>query len=44
MEKIKKTFFSFLLLVALMFPKSGLIINEKSIDEMEEDGDVFLGV
>lgn len=44
MEKIKKIFFSFLLFVALMFPNSGLIINEKTIDEMEEDGDIFLGV
>ena len=44
MAKIRKKFLSLLLFLALMFPKSGLIIEQKSSQQMEEDGDVYLGI
>jgi len=44
MAKIRKKFLSLLLLFAIMFPKAGLIIEHKSSQQMEEDGEVFLGI
>ena len=43
-NKIKKTFFSVVLIIAMMFPKLGLIHEEKTAEELEEDGEIFLGV
>jgi len=43
-NKIKKIFFSVVLALAMMFPKLGLIHFEKTAQEMEDDGEVFLGV
>lgn len=43
-NKIKKTFFSVVLTIAMMFPKLGLIHFEKTAQEMEDDGEVFLGI
>lgn len=43
-SKIKKTILKVVFLYATLFPSSGLIEYQKSIEEMEDDGEIHLGV
>jgi hypothetical protein len=42
--KIQKLLLSVIFLIALTFPKTGLIHREKSLEELEEDGEVHIGI
>jgi len=43
-SKFKKIFFALLLLYAQMNPASGLIKEVKSLEELEDDGEIHLGI
>jgi hypothetical protein len=43
-SKLRKLFYALLLVYAQTFPASGLINEIKSLEEMEDDGDIYLGV
>ena len=43
-SKLRKLFLSLLLIYAQLFPASGLIIEHKSIKELEDDEEIHLGI
>ena len=43
-SKFKKIFFALLFLYAQMNPASGLIKEVKSLEELEDDGEIHLGI
>jgi hypothetical protein len=43
-SKLRKLFLSLLLIYAQLFPASGLIIEHKSLEELEEDEEMHLGI
>ena len=43
-SKLKKLFLSLLLVYAQLFPASGLIIEHKSLEELEDDEEINLGI
>lgn len=44
MKKLHKILLSTLLIVAITFPKSGLIHRYKTVEELEEDGEIHIGI
>lgn len=43
-SKLRKLFLALLLVYAQLFPSSGLIIEYKSLEELEEDEEINLGI
>lgn len=43
-NKIRSLFYTLLLFIGQTFPSTGLINEIKSLEEMEDDGDIYLGV
>ena len=43
-SKLRKLFLALLFVYAQLFPSSGLIIEYKSIEELEEDEEINLGI
>lgn len=43
-SKLRKLFLSLVLLYAQMFPSSGLIVDYKTIEELEEDDEIHIGI
>jgi len=43
-SKFKKILLSLVLLYSSVFPNNDLIVNHKSLKEMEEDGEIHLGI
>ena len=43
-NKIKKFILKVVFLYATLFPSSGLIIEHKSLEELEEDEEINLGI
>lgn len=43
-KKLHKILLSTLLIVAITFPKSGLIHRQKTVEELEEDGEIHIGI
>ena len=43
-SKLRKLFLSLVLLYAQMFPSSGLIVEYKTIEELEEDDEIHIGI
>jgi hypothetical protein len=43
-NKIKKIILGIIFIYASLFPKSGLIQESKSLQELEDEGEVHLGV
>jgi len=43
-SKLRKLLFSIIFVYANLFPSSGLIIEHKSVQELEDDGEIHLGI
>lgn len=43
-SKLRKLFLALLLVYAQLFPASGLIIEHKSLEELEDDEEINLGI
>ena len=43
-SKLRKLLFSILFVYANLFPSSGLIIEHKTVQELEEDGEIHIGI
>ena len=43
-SKLRKLVLSLLLMYAQIFPSSGLIIEQKSVQELEDDGEIHIGI
>jgi len=42
--KIRKIVLTIAFIYASLFPKSGLIYQEKTVEEMEDSGEIHLGI
>ena len=43
-SKVRKLLFSILFVYAQLFPSSGLIEDQKTLEELEDDGEIHLGI
>jgi hypothetical protein len=43
-SKLRKLLFSIIFVYAQLFPSSGIIIEHKSLEELEEDEEINLGI
>jgi len=43
-SKLRRLFLALLFVYAQLFPASGLIIEYKSIEELEEDDEIHIGI
>jgi hypothetical protein len=43
-SKLRKLFLSLLFVYANLFPSSGLIVEYKTIEELEEDDEIHIGI
>ena len=43
-SKLRKIFLKIVMFYAMSFPSSGLIEYQKSLEELEEEGEIHLGI
>ena len=43
-NKIRKIVLTIAFIYGSLFPKSGVIVSEKSLEELEEKGEIHLGI